>query len=156
MVHSTPSMTLKRRMGGEGGSLSQTLLIPLIMGLVCMLLVPALVVMCLVAVAQRQNEADVKIAAKEAEVLKHERTVPIPSPLPSLLRSARTTTHRHLVSSPSNPARSRTSTSVLPTSTPSRRSPPRVVSAKQPTSRTMGGPRRHRLKQDDINPPFGN
>jgi len=57
------------------GKKDQQLLVPLIMGIVCMLLVPFLVVACLVSVAETQNEFDTKIAAKEAEVQKHERTV---------------------------------------------------------------------------------
>jgi len=57
------------------GKKDQQLLVPLIMGMVCMLLVPFLVVACLVSMAETQNEFDAKIALKEAEVTKHERTV---------------------------------------------------------------------------------
>lgn len=57
------------------GKKDQQLLVPLIMGILFMLLVPFLVVACLVSVAETQNEFDTKIAAKEAEVQKHERTV---------------------------------------------------------------------------------
>lgn len=57
------------------GKKAQNLLIPLIMGIVCMLFIPFLVVACLVSIAETQNEYNAKISEKETEVTKHERTV---------------------------------------------------------------------------------